>query len=115
MLSLLHVSSQCLESGKALLAPNTAENVLVALWATTDPLGLPCTVTGPQTGPDVSRGSRGSRRSGRAAIAYKSKKIGFDLSKVELDKVYEFFLKFADLNKDVKDTDLPTIIKKALK
>ena len=54
-------------------------------------------------------------RSGRAAIAYKSKKIGFDLSKIELDKVYEFFLKFADLNKDVKDTDLPTIIKKALK
>ena len=54
-------------------------------------------------------------RSGRAAIAYKSKKIGFDLSKVELDKVYEFFLKFADINKEVKDTDLPTIIKKALK
>ena len=54
-------------------------------------------------------------RSGRAAIAYKSKKIGFDLSKIELDKVYEFFLKFADLNKDVKDTDLPTIIKQALK
>ena len=54
-------------------------------------------------------------RSGRAAIAYKAKKIGFDLSKIELDKVYEFFLKFADMNKEVKDTDLPTIIKKALK
>ena len=54
-------------------------------------------------------------RSGRAAIAYKSKKIGFDLSKIELDKVYEFFLKFADINKEVKDTDLPTIIKQALK
>ena len=54
-------------------------------------------------------------RSGRAAIAYKAKKIGFDLSKIELDKVYEFFLKFADINKEVKDTDLPTIIKKALK
>ena len=54
-------------------------------------------------------------RSGRAAIAYKSKKIGFNLSKIELDKVYEFFLKFADINKEVKDTDLPTIIKKALK
>ena len=54
-------------------------------------------------------------RSGRAAIAYKAKKIGFILSKIELDKVYEFFLKFADINKEVKDTDLPTIIKKALK
>ena len=54
-------------------------------------------------------------RSGRAAIAYKAKKIGFDLSKIELDKVYEFFLKFADINKEVKDTDLPTIIKQALK
>ena len=53
-------------------------------------------------------------RSGRAAIAYKAKKIGFNLSKIELDKVYEFFLKFADINKEVKDTDLPTIIKKAL-
>ena len=54
-------------------------------------------------------------RSGRAAIAYKAKKIGFDLSKIELDKVYEFFLKFADMNKEVKDTDLPSIIKQALK
>ena len=53
-------------------------------------------------------------RSGRAAIAYKSKKIGFDLSKIELDKVYEVFLKFADINKDVNDTDLPGIIKQAL-
>ncbi len=54
-------------------------------------------------------------RSGRAAIAYKAKKIGFVLSKIELDKVYEFFLKFADINKEVKDTDLPTLIKQALK
>ena len=53
-------------------------------------------------------------RSGRAAIAYKSKKIGFDLSKIELDKVYEVFLKFADINKEVNDTDLPEIIKQAL-
>ncbi len=53
-------------------------------------------------------------RSGRAAIAYKSKKIGFDLSKIELDKVYEVFLKFADNNKEVNDTDLPGIIKQAL-
>ena len=53
-------------------------------------------------------------RSGRAAIAHKSKKIGFDLSKIELDKVYQVFLKFADMNKEVKDQDLPEIIKQAL-
>ncbi len=53
-------------------------------------------------------------RSGRAAIAYKSKKIGFDLSKIELDKVYQVFLTFADMNKEVKDQDLPEIIKQAL-
>ena len=53
-------------------------------------------------------------RSGRAAIAYRSKKIGFDLSKIELDKVYQVFLKFADMNKEVKDQDLPDIIKQAL-
>ena len=53
-------------------------------------------------------------RSGRAAIAYRSKKIGFDLSKIELDKVYQVFLKFADMNKEVNDQDLPEIIKKAL-
>ena len=53
-------------------------------------------------------------RSGRAAIAYRSKKIGFDLSKIELDKVYQVFLKFADMNKEVKDHDLPEIIKQAL-
>ena len=53
-------------------------------------------------------------RSGRAAIAYKSKKIGFDLSKIELDKVYQVFLKFADMNKEVKDQDLHEIIKQAL-
>ena len=53
-------------------------------------------------------------RSGRAAIAYRSKKIGIDLSKIELDKVYQVFLKFADMNKEVKDQDLPEIIKQAL-
>jgi len=53
-------------------------------------------------------------RSGRAVIAYRSKKIGFDLSKIELDKVYQVFLKFSDMKKEVKDQDLPEIIKQAL-
>ena len=52
-------------------------------------------------------------RSGRAALAYRAKNIGFDLTKIQLDKVYNQFLEFADKNKEVTDSDLPNIIKKA--
>tara|TARA_B100001063_G_scaffold78868_1_gene73391 strand:- start:2908 stop:4062 length:1155 start_codon:yes stop_codon:yes gene_type:complete len=50
-------------------------------------------------------------RSGRAAIAFRAKKIGYDLTKIQLDKVYHEFLKFADIKKEVTDNDLPHIIK----
>jgi 2-isopropylmalate synthase len=53
-------------------------------------------------------------RSGRAALAYRSKKIGYDLSKNELDLIYPEFLKFADIKKEVSDEDIPQIIKKSL-
>ena len=52
-------------------------------------------------------------RSGRAALAYRAKNIGFDLSKIQLDKVYGQFLKYADKNKEVTDLDLPNIIQLA--
>ena len=52
-------------------------------------------------------------RSGRAALAYRAKNIGFDLTKIQLDKVYNQFLKFADINKEVTDSDLPNIIQLA--
>ena len=52
-------------------------------------------------------------RSGRAALAYRAKNIGFDLTKIQLDKVYSQFLKFADKNKEVTDSDLPNIIQLA--
>ena len=52
-------------------------------------------------------------RSGRAALAYRAKNIGFDLTKIQLDKVYNQFLKFADKNKEVTDSDLPSIIQLA--
>ena len=52
-------------------------------------------------------------RSGRAALAYRAKNIGFDLSKIQLDKVYGQFLKYADKNKEVTDSDLPSIIQLA--
>jgi 2-isopropylmalate synthase len=52
-------------------------------------------------------------RSGRAALAYRAKNIGFELTKNELDVVYAEFLKFADLRKEVIDEDIPIIIKKS--
>jgi len=52
-------------------------------------------------------------RSGRAALAYRAKNIGFQLTKDELDIVYSEFLKFADQKKEVKDLDIPIIIKKS--
>ena len=49
-------------------------------------------------------------RSGRAALAYRAKKIGFELTKIELDEVYPEFLRFADKKKEVRDEDIETII-----
>ena len=51
-------------------------------------------------------------RSGRAAIAYRAKKIGHDLTKLQLDNVYKEFLILADQKKEINDSDLPQIIKK---
>lgn len=45
-------------------------------------------------------------RSGRAALAYRAKNIGFNLTKIELDDLYPQFLKFADRHKEVNDVDL---------
>ena len=49
-------------------------------------------------------------RSGRAALAYRAKKIGMDLTKKELDRVYPEFLKYADKKKEVDDKDVTRII-----
>ena len=49
-------------------------------------------------------------RSGRAALAYRAKNIGFELDKLQLDKVYTEFLKVADQQKEVFDDDIPKII-----
>lgn len=49
-------------------------------------------------------------RSGRAALAYKAKKMGYDLTKLQLDIVYAEFLNYADLQKEVLDTDLHKIM-----
>ncbi|WP_426094532.1 2-isopropylmalate synthase [Flavobacterium sp. DSR2-3-3] len=49
-------------------------------------------------------------RSGRAALAYRAKKVGYELTKVQLDVVYGEFLKFADIKKEVLDGDIHQII-----
>jgi len=45
-------------------------------------------------------------RSGRAALAYRAKNIGYELTKIELDDIYPQFLKFADRQKEVMDDDI---------
>ncbi|WP_298417258.1 2-isopropylmalate synthase [uncultured Kordia sp.] len=50
-------------------------------------------------------------RSGRAALAYRAKNVGYDLTKRELDTIYADFLHFADKHKEVTDTDIHHIIK----
>ena len=52
-------------------------------------------------------------RSGRAALAYRAKNIGFELTKDELDKAYATFLVFADRKKEINDDDIPEILKTA--
>jgi 2-isopropylmalate synthase len=45
-------------------------------------------------------------RSGRAALAYRAKKIGYELTKTQLDIIYPEFLKFADVKKEVLNDDI---------
>jgi 2-isopropylmalate synthase len=49
-------------------------------------------------------------RSGRAALAYRAKIVGYELTKVQLDAVYEEFLIYADIKKEIVDEDIHKII-----
>ncbi|AWX46328.1 2-isopropylmalate synthase [Flagellimonas maritima] len=49
-------------------------------------------------------------RSGRAALAYRAKRIGYELTKLQLDAVYENFLEFADRKKEILDDDIHQIM-----
>ena len=51
-------------------------------------------------------------RSGRAALAYRAKKVGYELTKVQLDEAYKAFLNMADQQKEIKDEDIHVIMKK---
>ncbi|AFJ90986.1 2-isopropylmalate synthase [Blattabacterium sp. (Blaberus giganteus)] len=52
-------------------------------------------------------------RSGRAALAYRYKKLGYFLNKNSLDLVYSIFLKYADEKKEITDMELKVILEKA--
>ncbi|WP_426478545.1 2-isopropylmalate synthase [Chryseobacterium sp. CBSDS_008] len=45
-------------------------------------------------------------RSGRSALAYRFKHIGYEVTKNELDYLYQEFLKIADLKKEIDNNDL---------
>ena len=49
-------------------------------------------------------------RSGRSALAYRFKNIGFDVTKNELDYLYQEFLKIADIKKEVVNEDLQVMM-----
>lgn len=49
-------------------------------------------------------------RSGRAALAYRAKNVGYELTKLQLDDVYSNFLTFADKKKEINDSDIHQII-----
>ena len=49
-------------------------------------------------------------RSGRAALAYRAKKLGYNLTKLQLDEVYANFLTYADRKKEINDSDIHQII-----
>lgn len=49
-------------------------------------------------------------RSGRAALAYRAKIVGYELTKIQLDVVYAEFLRYADRKKEILDEDIHQII-----
>ncbi len=51
-------------------------------------------------------------RSGRAALAFRMKEFGVNLTKKELDDVYNEFLVVADGKKEVTDSDFPKMLEK---
>ena len=49
-------------------------------------------------------------RSGRAAVAYRAKNLGHDLTKAQLNDIYDRFIRIADTMKEVSDETLLEII-----
>jgi 2-isopropylmalate synthase len=50
-------------------------------------------------------------RSGRSALAFRFKKLGFEFTRNDIDFLYEEFLKLADLHKEIKEENLLQLAK----
>lgn len=50
-------------------------------------------------------------RSGRAALAFKLREAGYELTKLELDEMYPKFLAMADKKKEIREADLHELMK----
>jgi 2-isopropylmalate synthase len=51
-------------------------------------------------------------RSGRSALAYRFRNLGFEFTRDDVDVLYEWFVKVADENKEVNDDDLLALVKR---
>ena len=51
-------------------------------------------------------------RSGRAALAFRLKENGYNVTKLELDALYQRFLEIADRQKEVRDVDLHKLMER---
>ena len=49
-------------------------------------------------------------RSGRAALAYRAKNLGYELTKIQLDSVYPEFLRYADIKREIENDDIHKIM-----
>ena len=54
-------------------------------------------------------------RSGRAALAYRAKEVGYELSKDELDIAYRQFIQLADRKKQVESYELETMLSQSFR
>ena len=50
-------------------------------------------------------------RSGRSALAHRLRKLGYEFTRNDVDKLYEQFVKIADSKKEVEDNDLLAMAK----
>jgi 2-isopropylmalate synthase len=48
-------------------------------------------------------------RSGRSALAYRFKNLGFEFNRNDIDVLYDQFLKMADSMKEIHDHNLKTL------
>jgi 2-isopropylmalate synthase len=53
-------------------------------------------------------------RSGRSALAYRFKNLGYEFDRDDVDTLYEKFLQVADIKREVEEEDLHTMARERL-